>query len=222
MDHILNHDRFSQNVNFNTFPASATDIDGLIHAKGKCFLFLEAKVEGIGLPTGQEILARDLVQSLGHSKPAFFAVAHHDTRASEDITGDNMLVSKVFASAPHMNGKVAEHAYINRPTWRNFATDTLMATDAARILHPYPTLHEGGEAGDILTKMDTFLWTAAENEHLMQEYADLDCVDEEDMSAALWDFVNSFGFTEETEGNIVLMFDTFVFNNWVMNRHLLK
>jgi hypothetical protein len=228
MDHIFNLDRFNQNTDFSTFPTIGTsDIDGLIHAKGKCWLFLEAKVEGVGLPRGQEIAAKELIEDLGRTKPAFFAVAHHDTRASEDITGDNLLVSKVYASAPWTKGKVFEHVYLERPTWTNFASDALLVTAGAstlkRILKPNPTFLEGGEQGDILDKLDGYLWRAVENEQLMQEYAGLDCVDREDMSEDLWAFVNSFGFTEEPGNghNIVQLFEALVYNNWLANRHLI-
>jgi len=222
MEHIFNMDRFNQNTDFSTFPTIGTsDIDGLIHAKGKCWLFLEAKVEGVGLPTGQEIMAKDIIQSLGQTKPAFFAVAHHDTRASEDITGDNLMVSKVWASAPCSKGKVFEHTYIDRPTWTNFVSDTLLVTGGTRILKPNPTFLEGGEQGDILDKLDGYLWRAVENEQLMQEYAELDFVDREDMSEELWAFVNSFGFADGPDDNIVQLFEALVYNNWLANRHLI-
>lgn len=221
MHHINNLDRFNQHLDFSTFPAFATDIDGLIHAKGKCWLFLEAKTEGNGMPMGQEIFAKDLVQTIGFVKPVFFAVAHHDTRASEAITGDNLMVSKVYASAPWMKGKVMEHTYTHRPTWRNFSSDILMMTGATRVIRKgHENYCEGGETGDIKDKVDEYLWKAMANEHLMKEYADLDCVDKDDMSEELWAFIESFGFTEtpETEGNIVLLFDALVFQNWMMNR----
>lgn len=228
MEHINNAPRFNQPLNFSTFPTFASDIDGLIHAKGKCYLWLEAKVEGIGLPTGQEIMAKELIQDLGRTKPAFFAVAHHDTRASEDITGDNLFVSKVYASAPWTKGKVYEHTYIDRPTWSNFASDTLLVTGGTRILKPNPTFLEGGEQGDILDKLDGYLWRAVENEQLMQEYAGLDFVDREDMSEELWAFVNSFGFAGSAdqrshgpEDNIVQLFEALVYSNWLANRHLI-
>jgi len=222
MEHIFNPERFAQNINFNTFPTFASDIDGVVHAKGKCWLWLEAKVEGVGLPTGQEITAKELVEDLGKTKPAFFAVAHHDTRASEDITGDNLLVSKVYASAPWTKkAKVFEHTYIDRPTWSNFVSDALLVTTGTRVLKPNPTFLEGGEQGDILDKLDGYLWRAVENEQLMQEYAELDFVDEEDMSEDLWAFVNSFGFADGPDDNIVQLFEALVYNNWLANRHLI-
>lgn len=225
MEHLFNQERFYQRINFQDFPAMATDIDGLIHVKGQCWLWLEAKYEGTGLPLGQEILAKDLVKSLGKEAPAFFVVAHHDTKPSEEITGENLLVSKVYASAPHLKGKIVEHIYEHRPSWSNFASDALLHNNGYRVLKPIPILGEGRESGDILTKTDEYLWRAVENEHLMHEYADLDCVDREDMSPELWEFLVSFGFAEleggDGETNTVLMFDGLVFSNWLQNRHLI-
>lgn len=221
MKHINNLERFNQDVDFKTFPASATDIDGLIHAKGQCWLWLEAKVEGHGLPQGQEIMAKDLIRSLGKTAPAFFGVAHHDTRASEDITGDNLFVSKVYASAPWTKGKVFEHIYTERPTWTNFASDVLLVTAGKRILHlNKANFCNGGEPGDIMDMLDGYLWRAMENQDLMQEYAELDFVDRDEMSEELWAFIHSFGFDKDDD-KAILIFEGFVFNCWLANRHLI-
>ena len=217
-----NKSRFFQGVDFSTFPAQATDIDGVIHAKDRCWLWLEAKVEGTGITTGQEILAKDLTKQLGRSKPSFFAVAHHDTKASEDITGQNLFVSKVWASAPHMGGKVIEHTYNSedRPTWHRFSANVLLSCDAIRVLREEPFWADFA-AKEVLEKTCSYLWKAVANEHLMIEWARAEYVDDEDLSEELLEFIADFGFQDHPDnpGNKLMLFEELVFQNWLMNRH---
>lgn len=222
---IHNHGRFLQGIDFSSFPAQATDVDAVIHAKGKCWLFLEAKVEGTGITIGQEILGKELVQHLGRSKPAFFAVAHHDTKASEDITGQNLFVSKVWASAPHMGGKVVEHTYNSedRPTWDRFSANVLLSCDAVRVLREEPDCTNFA-AEDVLEKTCRYLWWAVAKEHLMIEWANLDFVDDEDLSEELLEFIADCGFEDAPDypAKKVVMFEELVFQNWLLNRHHIR
>lgn len=224
MMQIHNHERFYQGIDFGTFPAQATDVDAVIHAKGKCWCFLEAKVEGTGITVGQEIFAKQLVEHLGRAMPAFFAVANHDTKASEDITGQNLLVSKVWASAPHMGGKVVEHTYTdNRPTWDRFSANVLLSCDAVRVLREEPRYFDSA-AEEVLEKTCRYLWKAVANEHLMIEWANLDYVDDEDLSEELLEFIADFGFHDHPDhpGNKLVLFEELVFQNWLLNRHHIR
>lgn len=224
MMEIYNHGRFYQGIDFSTFPAQATDVDGVIHAKGKCWLWLEAKVEGTGITVGQEIFAKQLVEHLGQCMPSFFAVAHHDTKATEDITGQNLLVSKVWASAPHMGGKVVQHTYTDdRPTYERFSANVLLSCDAVRILREDPNYTENA-AEEVLEKTCSYLWKAVANEHLMIEWANLEFVDDEDLSDELLEFIADCGFQDgpDTPGNKLMLFETLVFQNWLANRHHIR
>lgn len=222
---IYNRERFTQALSFHDWPTYATDIDGLTHLHGKLWLGLEAKVEGTDIPRSQDITLRALATSLGRDSPAYFAVAHHDTRPSEDITGEGLLVSTVYVSTPDMAGEVVVHDYPteHRPTYNQFIWAALLMhgavgkakkghiPDYTHALSWEPTaftLYPGAVCEHITPE----LMLARRHTQLMWQLADLDCVDDEYLPNDLKALMAAAGY----EGDIV-RFVGDVFYSWGYN-----
>lgn len=127
---IYNRERFEQRIDYDGFPLFASDIDSITNFKGRLWLANETKVEGRSVSRGQEITIKEFVEQLGTSQTTFFLVTHHDTKASEDITGDKMLVSTVYFKAPHIPRlQVYDYEPDERPTYNKFCLMLALACD---------------------------------------------------------------------------------------------
>ena len=207
---IYNHDRFNQFTDFSTLPTMATDIDGLINIANKLWVFIEYKTEGTPINRGQAISYKQLSSQLGKSMPTFCLVAHHDTRASEDITGQNSYVSTVWCSIPLMNGKVKEVDYIgdDRPQLSAFI-DGLLWTYKVKTpywqngipdeIYPARFLYENN-----LHPLGQVYQKAIKNEAMMDLYAQQESIDWDTFPSELQVWLVSigangddFGFYEE-------------------------
>lgn len=199
---IYNKERFHQSLNFADFPFYATDVDSLTHIHKRMWLLNEAKTEGTDINRGQEITIKDMVNDLGTSKPTFYVLTHHNTRPTEDITSENLLVSTVYFKAPHMSRLVVyDYDKFERPTFRKFMEILSFIVGAEDKLrngfHPdffttddflgkYPNLRP--EIIKVLT-----------NSEMMQSFADLNCWDEEDFSPAQKAFMFACGAFDEMQ-----------------------
>jgi hypothetical protein len=103
MNHINNQARFSQKSDFSQVTLWGSDIDFFSEIAGKCYILVEWKTEGTGLPHAQELAFRRFVQDMGQVKPVFCVIAEHDTHPSEAITGHNSLVKRVRYRLPSMH-----------------------------------------------------------------------------------------------------------------------
>lgn len=71
-----------------------TDIDGLIEYQDKCYVFLEAKLEGTSMPHGQELALVRLCDDVQRVKPSILILATHNTAIGREIDFANAFVEK--------------------------------------------------------------------------------------------------------------------------------
>lgn len=199
MKHIFNTARFNQTLNYSNFPMFATDIDGVTHIKDRLWVWLEAKTEGTDINRGQLILAKQLVEQLGAFQPSFFVIAHHNTKADEDITGDNLLVSTVIFKAPHVkNVVVYDYELSERPSYRKFLSILSLVTDTTNKLkdNHVPDCDFGG-LFDKYHDLRKPTITALTNDEMMREIAELDSWD--DLTDEHTAFMFACGYLDDME-----------------------
>ena len=71
-----------------------TDIDGLIEYQNKCYVFIEAKMQGAEMPSGQRIALERLCDDLQKVKPTLLILMTHNTPTSTEIDFANSKVEK--------------------------------------------------------------------------------------------------------------------------------
>lgn len=211
---IYNRDRFNQTMNFADYPFHATDVDSLTHIHKRMWLLNESKTEGTDINRGQEITIKDMVKDLGSAKPTFYVVTHHDTRPTEEITGENLYVSTVYFKAPHMNNVVVhDYQKSERPTFRKFMEILSFIVGAEDKLRK-------GFHPDFITK-DEFLSQypnlrpdiikVLTNNEMMMSLAELDSWDEDDFSPEQKAFMFACGAFSEMD------FYDYHFLTWATN-----
>jgi hypothetical protein len=173
--------RFNQSIRYDDFPFYATDIDSLTHISKRLWLVNESKCEGTDITRSQEITLKDMVNDLGCSKPTFAVVTHHNTRPTEAITGENLLVSYVYFKAPHMKSVVThEYQTEDRPTFNRFQSilsfvvgveDKLKAGHTIEIASDDPFFNQYPNLRPEIIKVFC-------NDEMMQSFAELDDWDE--------------------------------------------
>ena len=196
---IYNRERFNQTMNFADYPFHATDVDSLTHIHKRMWLLNEAKSEGVDISRGQEITIKDMVNDLGISKPTFFVVTHHNTRPTEDITGENLFVSTVYFKAPHLN-KVIVHDYEKdeRPTFRKFMEILSFIVGAEdKLKHGHLPRIESDSFFDKYPNLRPEIIKVLTNEDMMRSFAELDYWDEEDFSPEQKAFMLACGAFDE-------------------------
>jgi len=159
----------------------------------------EAKSEGVDISRGQEITIKDMVNDLGFSKPTFFVVTHHNTRPTEDITGENLFVSTVYFKAPHLN-KVIVHDYEKdeRPTFRKFMEILSFIVGAEdKLKHGHLPRIESDSFFDKYPNLRPEIIKVLTNEDMMRSFAELDYWDEEDFSPEQKAFMLACGAFDE-------------------------
>lgn len=220
---IYNRERFQQAIDFTEFPTFATDVDSLTYLKGKLWLACEAKCQGSEVPRGQDRTLRALVKALGQETPAYMAIAHHDTDASDDVQGDDLLVSTVYYSSPALNGRVVVHEYPEyaRPTYTLFCWGALVVHNAVKQTKPKapdPDYRHAlvmdhnpfcGYPGAACEDVSPEYLLAKSHEHLMWQFAALDNVDDEFLSQDLKALMAASGYE-----NDVVNFTGDVFYEW--------
>ena len=97
---FTNRDRAKQLIDFRGLQfgkCSPTDIDMSMDWQGKTFVFVEIKGEGKPITLGQKYHLEGLCKGLTRGgKTAWGIVAHHATRADEDIVAHECIVDRVF------------------------------------------------------------------------------------------------------------------------------
>lgn len=94
-----------------------TDIDGLIEYHGKCFVLIEAKLEGVEIPDGQrialEVFCND-ERKIG--KPCVAIECKHNTPIGTSIDVANATVIKYFHNGKWKDNSTVEtvRAFIDR------------------------------------------------------------------------------------------------------------
>lgn len=196
---IYNRERFNQTMNFADYPFHATDVDSLTHIHKRMWLLNEAKSEGVDISRGQEITIKDMVNDLGFSKPTFFVVTHHNTRPTEDITGENLFVSTVYFKAPHLN-KVIVHDYEKdeRPTFKKFMEILSFIVGAEhKLKHGHLPRIESDSFFNKYPNLRPEIIKVLTNEDMMRSFAELDYWDEEDFSPEQKAFMLACGAFDE-------------------------
>jgi hypothetical protein len=200
-DYIKNQARFDQKIDFSTFRHGATDIDFVFDVSKRLWVGAEVKVEGVDITRGQMLNGKGLVKDIGSSRPAFFLLCHHDTKASEAITADNLLVSTIWASAPHTSTRVTEFEYPSdkRPTYADFSCQLMLMTNTLDkcpkepdFIVPSVFFH-----GDFQCLSKGYM-TAARNRPMMERFAQMDSVDWIDFEADMRAFIQSCGYGPDT------------------------
>lgn len=170
---IYNLDRFNQSVHYDNFPFYATDIDSLTYVSNRMWLLNECKTEGTDLTRSQEITIKDMVNDLGKSKPTFFVVTHHDTRPTEPITGDNLLVSYVYFKAPYFD-KVIIHEYSpeERPSFNKFQSILAFVVGVEnKLKQGHLPCIDSDQFLDTLPNLRPEIIKVLSNEEMMQSFA---------------------------------------------------
>lgn len=62
-----------------------TDVDGLIEYKGKGYVLIEIKYQGVQLPPGQRLALERLCDDLQRTKPTLLIIAVHDSDGDIDV-----------------------------------------------------------------------------------------------------------------------------------------
>ena len=112
MSSFTNRARAAQLVDFAglrwTRGARPTDIDLSIDWQGRTFVFGELKGHGKGLTTGQRYHSEGIVRAIrAGGKVAYAVLAHHQTKATEDIIAAEARVHSVY------DGETWEHIGTN-------------------------------------------------------------------------------------------------------------
>lgn len=200
-EYIKNPARFDQKIDFSTFLHGTTDIDFAFDVSNRLWVGAEVKVEGTDITRGQMLNGKGLVKDIGNNRPAFFLLCHHDTKASEAITADNLLVSTIWASAPHTSGRVMEFEYPTdqRPTYADFSAQVMLMTN---------TLDKCSKEPDFIVPSNFFkgdfqclskgYMTAARNRPMMERFSELDCLDWDGLDTAMRAFIQSCGYGPDT------------------------
>lgn len=223
-NYIHNHDKFNQKIDFATFGTkSTTDIDAIHDFSGKLWVVLEAKTESSEITMGQHILLTNLVKSLGATRPTFAVVAHHNTRATEAVTGDNMFVSTVYSSGPRVAGEVGVYHYDDdrdRPTYNEFLSHVMVWSDVPEKHFKHYEL--GGDISAILessvfeTELPVYE-QAIKRPEMLRKFAELEYVDWSDFNNEMEDWLVSLG----VNCNNVEFFIEHVFYRWVIESETL-
>jgi hypothetical protein len=91
-----------------------TDIDGLIEYKGKCYIFIEAKMTGAEMPSGQRIALERLCDDLQKVKPTILILCTHNTPIDKEIDFSKALADKYrYKCAWHNYGKTTKELVTN-------------------------------------------------------------------------------------------------------------
>jgi hypothetical protein len=218
-DYIHNHDKFNQKIDFSSFGTkSTTDIDAIHDFNGKLWMVLEAKTVGSDITLGQHILLQNLVKSLGATRPTFAVVAHHDVKASEAITGNNLSVSTVYSSGPRVAGNVTVYEYGDKeqPTYNEFLSHVMVLSDVHE--KHFKQIELGGDITAILdsgvfdTEPPVAIYDVAiERPDMLQKFAELDFVDWPYFNLEMETWLISLG----VNANNVGLFVEHVFYHWV-------
>ena len=145
MQHIYSPQRFNQKADFSGVLLPGTDIDFFSEYGNKLYVVVEWKCVGAGLPPGQMMGFKRLVNDLGQVKPVFVVVAYHDTHPSENIDGKNSRVAQVFYRLPNMT-KMDDYIYEagDLPTLNEWLGDFSYEWRLQRVLKARPVpLWEG-------------------------------------------------------------------------------
>lgn len=99
---IVNRKRAQQIVNFSGLrygTITATDVDALMEFGNKLFVWVEFKLEGVGMPTGQKLAFQRASMAINRSGiPSYVLLAEHNTPVHIDIPAAECQVISVFRS----------------------------------------------------------------------------------------------------------------------------
>ncbi|WP_299753054.1 hypothetical protein [uncultured Boseongicola sp.] len=156
---------------------------------------------------GQEIAAKDFVRDLGSSYPSFYLICHHATSPDEVLTGENLRVSYVYSSAPHLEGKVMTYEYEDeaRPTVSQFYRALLFLSGMKNKLHVEPEddvedlFATGGffNAAINHATLDRQFVTAVKSPEMLMAYADTTYSDWDKLSKPVQNWLARIGFRGE-------------------------
>ena len=151
---IYNKARFEQQTDFTEIVTWSSDIDLYSNINNKAHVWTEFKTIGSGVPYGQKLAFKRLVSDMGQVKPAFLAIAEHDTRPSEYIDGSNSICRSILYRLPNMFS-VQEYIYETHfPTVNQFISDLTLHLTQPKALKAAPTFWEGFNLLDVTEEYD--------------------------------------------------------------------
>ena len=99
---IVNRKRAQQIVNFSGLrygTITATDVDALMEFGNKLFVWVEFKLEGVGMPMGQKLAFQRASTAINRAGiPSYVLLAEHNTPVHVDIQAAECQVISVFRS----------------------------------------------------------------------------------------------------------------------------